>query len=288
MISTISLLLCLFLFGGLDIASAGTFENGKLKHVRFGFILQNMKATVLPLATLHFYAPVDETSRQKTISVNVSVPHSSSLDASGNRVILVTMKDIPPFATRIITVDTELLFTEQPVKKKDNPIEQYLKSEKNIESSHPDIQRRAKELKKETPLATARNIFNWVAKSVQYSGYRASARGALDTLHSRSGDCTEYMLLFIALCRANGIPARGVGGYLCKKDCFLSPALYHDWAEFYHDNAWRVADPQRKVFMQDESSYVAMRLMGYKQNGNELFFYRYAVSGDGLTVKMMN
>ena len=44
------------------------------------------------------------------------------------------------------------------------------------------------------------------------------ARHALET---HAGDCTEYMALFVALCRRSGIPARGLGGYVCEKDKVL-------------------------------------------------------------------
>ena len=48
---------------------------------------------------------------------------------------------------------------------------------------------------------------------------------SLTALESLSGDCTEHTVLFIALARAAGIPARICsGGHLCKR-CVLLPFL---------------------------------------------------------------
>lgn len=270
------------------VCAADYVENGKKRYVHYGFTVQNMKNVSLPLGELWFYLPVYETSWQESVSFDVSTAHQVTSDEYGNQIVRIAVENLAPFATRIVTVDARLLLFDKPEKKIEKNMDRYLMSEKNIESNHPEIKSRAKDLKKETPLATARNIFNWVAETIEYSGYQSAVHGALNALQERKGDCSEYMSLFIALCRANDIPARGVGGYVCDRDCLLSPELYHDWAEFYHDGAWRIADPQMKKFMQDESHYIATRLMPHGQNNKQQNFYRYRFSGEGLTVKMMH
>jgi len=47
------------------------------------------------------------------------------------------------------------------------------------------------------------------------------------------GNCTDFHSLFIALCRASGIPAKFVIGVSISKENRGSPAGYHCWAEFY-------------------------------------------------------
>jgi transglutaminase-like putative cysteine protease len=94
------------------------------------------------------------------------------------------------------------------------------------------------------------------------------------------------MALFVALCRAAGIPARGIGGYVVKQDKIVKPEDYHNWAEFYHDGTWQLADPQEKKFMEDEQNYIAMRVIG-KSSGNFLTDNsRFMVSGNNIKVKM--
>ena len=94
------------------------------------------------------------------------------------------------------------------------------------------------------------------------------------------------MYLFVALCRANGMAARGIGGYVCSENTVLKPNDYHNWAEFYQDGAWRIADPQKKVFAQNQSDYIGMRVIGKSQKNPIGKFHRFRFEGKGLKVKM--
>jgi transglutaminase-like putative cysteine protease len=105
-------------------------------------------------------------------------------------------------------------------------------------------------------------------------------------LKNRTGDCTEFMDLFAALSRANGIPARRIGGYVCRESGVVGPDDYHNWAEFYDGAAWRIADPQRKVFMEGPSRYVAIEIIAESPKNPMGTYHRVRVSGDGLKVKM--
>lgn len=105
-------------------------------------------------------------------------------------------------------------------------------------------------------------------------------------MRNKQGDCTEFMYLFAALCRGNGIPSRGMGGYICRENTILRPNDYHDWAEFYEDGAWNIADPQKNVFMQNQFHYIAMRIVGESSINPMEEFRRFRFEGDGLIVKM--
>ena len=61
---------------------------------------------------------------------------------------------------------------------------------------------------------------------------------SLTVLQSLSGDCTEHTVLFIALARAAGIPARICSGIVFAKDAFY----YHFWPEVYVGK-WVQMDP---------------------------------------------
>jgi Transglutaminase-like superfamily len=54
-----------------------------------------------------------------------------------------------------------------------------------------------------------RVIYNWVRENVEYE-FDTEIRSCLDALDRKRGDCEELSSLFIALCRARGIPARAV------------------------------------------------------------------------------
>jgi len=87
--------------------------------------------------------------------------------------------------------------------------------------------------------------------------------------------------LLAALCRAAGIPARVMGGYIVRQDCVLKPHEYHNWAEFHDGTAWRVADPQRNTFMEEEDAYVAVEICDGSRDWS-----RFKVEGDGVTARM--
>ena len=59
-------------------------------------------------------------------------------------------------------------------------------------------------------------------------------------MNQRAGDCGIHALMFIALCRASGIPARWQSGWAMRP----GSENMHDWAEFYVEPyGWLPADP---------------------------------------------
>jgi len=74
--------------------------------------------------------------------------------------------------------------------------------------------------------------------------YGQSRDRASEVLRSGKGDCTEHALLFVALARAAGIPARGVHGLVYANYGDDGPGLYwHAWAEVKVGDEWIAIDP---------------------------------------------
>lgn len=67
---------------------------------------------------------------------------------------------------------------------------------------------------------------------------------AADAFAMRSGVCQDYTHILIALCRANGIPARYVDGFI------QGEGATHAWAEVYDKGAWWGIDPTNDVFIE--------------------------------------
>jgi len=105
-------------------------------------------------------------------------------------------------------------------------------------------------------------------------------------LEQRRGDCTEYMQLFVALARANGIPSRGMAGYLVERDAVIRAEAFHNWAEFYADGGWRIADPQRGRFDTGYGAYIATRILGVDSGAIPSSANRFCTLGDRVRVKM--
>ncbi len=257
-----------------------------LRQIQYSFTLQNKTNRLLENAEFWTYAPVKETATQRTLKLEVSHPYQLISDNLGNQVLYFKFKKIPPYATKIIIIKAflELSDISNPVLVQD--LQLYLQPEKYIESDNTELVRFAKQFISHEPVKTAQNVFQWVADSLEYSGYLRDNYGALYAYKNRKGDCTEFMSLFIALSRANNVPSRGIGGYIADSNAILKPYEYHNWAEFYDEGRWKIVDPQNKVFMQNQSHYIAMRVIGESPENPMGEFNRFRYSGDGLKVKM--
>ncbi|MBN2707270.1 MAG: transglutaminase domain-containing protein [Deltaproteobacteria bacterium] len=256
------------------------------RHIRYSFALHNNSNRAVKDAEFRTYAPVKQTATQRCEQLKSSHPYQLLDDELGNQTLHFTFALIPPYATRIVTVEATLLLADQANQLEVNDLAIFLQPEKFLECEAVELRRLAGDLKAVKPLQTAENIFRWIVKNVRYSGYLRDARGARYALLHKEGDCTEFMYLFAALCRANNIPARCVGGYVLRESTILHPADYHNWAEFYADGAWRIADPQKKNFMKNQSRYVAMRNIAAVADGPMAQFSRFRFVGNGLQVKM--
>lgn len=86
----------------------------------------------------------------------------------------------------------------------------YLATSPFIESTNAKIRALAKEVGADQEKAwdKVEAIYDWVRENVEYKD--GDLKGALAALNDGTGDCEELSSLFIAICRAAGIPARTV------------------------------------------------------------------------------
>jgi len=126
-----------------------------------------------------------------------------------------------------------------PVKQED--IEEFTRSTDIYQSDHPDIIAKAQAIVggERDALAAVEKINDWVFQNVRKKG-SAAFSNALETLGDMEGDCTEHTALFVGLCRAVGIPARGIVGVIYSPD--LNGFGGHAWAEV-HLGRWIAVDP---------------------------------------------
>ncbi|MBN2308447.1 MAG: transglutaminase domain-containing protein [Candidatus Hydrogenedentes bacterium] len=109
---------------------------------------------------------------------------------------------------------------------------EHLASGPLVQADHPRIQALAARIAPEgaDPWARACAIYNWVYTSIDKVPV-LSLPSALDVLDTREGDCNEHTVLFTALARAAGIPARIAIGVVWSED--LKSFYYHAWPEVY-------------------------------------------------------
>jgi hypothetical protein len=135
-------------------------------------------------------------------------------------------------------------------------------------------------------MKTAERIYHFVSEHVHSDGFSSGELGALYALVNGKGDCTESMYLFVALCRAAGVPARGIGGYTLTASPVLRPSRYHNWAEFHDGKSWQIADPQQKVFALNQGNYLATKVLHDFPKRRGFSFHRFYAGDDRLRVKM--
>ena len=254
--------------------------------VTYGITLKNKTGALISNGKLYVFAPVSETAFQSCKAIDTSYPFQTKTDELGNQVLVFFVDDLPPFGTRLIRIRAEINHYSFPRETADTNLTGYLQPEPFIESTHPDIVRLASRFAGADSGQTAEKIYNWVSSQIKDRGYAKENFGALHALKTGQGDCTEFMYLFIALCRANNIPARGMGGYVCTGNCILNPADYHNWAEVYLDGAWVLADCQKKVFAEQHTGYIAMNIVSRHAVPVMKGYPRFRYQGPGVSVRM--
>lgn len=255
------------------------------RRVRYSFTLQNPSDQLISPCVFTAYVPVKQTSMQQCRDITVSHPVETVVDTYGNQAAKISFADLPPYAVRIVTIEAELGLAPAPVKVDVNE-SQWLGAGPRTGFDTERFEALAPRRPPDGPVRDrAESIYRWVRHHVHDTGYVRRARGALYALERGEGDCTEMMDLFVALCRRAGIPARGIGGYVYAKDAVLSPAAFHNWAEFYADGRWQIADPSRGMFQPGTPEYLATNIMGPEPSLLGIF-PRFAYEPKTLKVRM--
>jgi len=257
---------------------------GNRRTLRFGFTLENPSGTALKNQTIWFYAPVQATAMQKLQAVDVSLPHQIFSDALGNTVISVTLPALAPYATKILSVESQVAISQAPVAQA-GKADLFLGAEPFIEADDPAVMTLARTLRRDNDLATTQAVYDWVKGNLRYAGYVAEDKGALRALQDLRGDCTEYAYLVCALARANQIPARVMGGYVTEHDAVIQADSYHNWVEVLIAGQWQLVDAQRGRFMSEASQYIAFQVFSSRVTNGLQGFHRFRVEGS-LKAKM--
>ena len=88
------------------------------------------------------------------------------------------------------------------------------------------------------PAQVARLLNDWVYGALE-KDITLSVPSALQVLESRQGDCNEHTVLYVALARALGLPARTAVGLVSVNGRFY----YHAWPEVWLNDGWLAVDP---------------------------------------------
>ena len=132
------------------------------------------------------------------------------------------------------------------------------------------------------PMLKAKKIYDWLSDHLQYSYALeySTIRNISDYCRSNGyGDCGQQAMLFITLCRYNGVPARWQSGW----NLFPKGTTNHDWAEMYlAPYGWMPVDPYMGNYAM---RYITTLTPAQKREIRDFYFggldqYRMAANSD--------
>ena len=235
------------------------------RHVHYSVTIRNTSATLVRAAAVRAIAPVDHPAAQKSIEITASMPFEMATDAVGNQTLTFRVT-LAPFASKIIAVDAIVALAEERRPERLKERKAYLAADQFAEVDDPAIQAAAASIGSSGDAALAPQLVAWASDQVADAGYVSERRGALFALAEKRGDCTDAADLLVAVARARALPARRVSGFVVDGDSVVRSADYHDWAEVYVQGAWRIADPNKRVFDSQSPRYVSMRIFSSSPN----------------------
>ena len=251
--------------------------------VTYTFTLENTTDQPVRDAKLWAFAPRRRTSTTDGFRARASHLFELVEDDLGNRFFLFRWSSFPPHATEIVTISAVLTPDDGTAS---STRSEFLAPGRFVESAHPEIVATVREIENRSGPVNPADLLQWMRRNIGTREYSREPRGALAALRSRQGDCTEHMFLFTALCRAVGIPARGIGGFVLEGGGILRANEYHNWVEVYTGSKWKGVDPQRSIENVRHGSYLAMQVFSDTVESPLEPFERFRLIGDGLRVSM--
>jgi hypothetical protein len=130
----------------------------------------------------------------------------------------------------------------------------YLAPTTFCQSDDPEVGKVAKAIvgDEKNSWIASKKIAEWVSREME-PNYDVGFASAKEILENREGDCSEFTVLMVALCRSVGIPARAAVGVMYGQGIFA----YHMWPEVYVgewvglDAKWLAVDKQSGEYYTD-------------------------------------
>jgi hypothetical protein len=176
-----------------------------------------------------------ETDAMEELRVRLEGINLSDLDLTGGRQALHG-------DTLIIRRETKQQLSPAPDRHSAERVGQvgpYLQPEPLIQSRDPRVQALARRIvgRRRDDERKVELINNWIHENIE-KRITLSVPSAVEVLETRRGDCNEHTVLFVALARAAGIPARTAAGLVYIDGDFY----YHAWPEVFL-TGWVAVDP---------------------------------------------
>ncbi|MBI1722322.1 MAG: transglutaminase domain-containing protein [Gemmatimonadetes bacterium] len=134
-----------------------------------------------------------------------------------------------------------------PMAASDTALAAALAAEALVQSDDPRIQAQARQIagRERRAGVVAQLLTHWVYDNLEKK-ITVSVPSAAQVLEDRRGDCNEHTVLYVALARALGLPARTAAGVVYLRGHFY----YHAWPEVWLGQ-WVAVDPTFDQFPAD-------------------------------------
>ncbi len=135
-----------------------------------------------------------------------------------------------------------IIFPERVGKLDEIPEEivaKYVADGSKYDLNHPSIQQAVKQAvgNERHPYWMVRKIFDSICEKIDYNLKPLGGWNPAPTVLKRgTGSCSEYTFIFIAMCRASGLPVRYAGSIVVRSQDKGSDDVFHRWAEVYLPN----------------------------------------------------
>jgi len=236
--------------------------------------------------------PSDLPNIQKVEEIKYSPEPDSVISKNDNIYAFFTLENLDEnkqslrIEVDMISYETDFEISKQRSFESENvDQDRYLNAEKWIEVEDKSIRKLASSLKGENDISTIDNIYKYLNENLGYAGYLSDMKGAAKALESKSGDCTEFSDLFVALSRSNNIPARVISGMLTS----YTNTPFHSWVEvFLSDYGWVRIDPttgNSNGFSDLQNRYIQLSSIRNDPKLNNYHRWSYRYWGDKVKLK---
>lgn len=249
----IPVLIMLLAFFGSAFRLSAQVPQEAARHLTFTLQYTLRSNEPLKSEDLTVVLPQTWDGRQQVLSQTFSPKEGVKVFTRDGRAYATFHLDNPRKSEAVVVTTEANLFRDDLTTVQQNPpqivkpeaamLAPFLQQENLIEVNAAPIQVAAKSISGATDVEIVQQIMTYVKSHVHFAGNMTMEMGALRALLSGQGDCSEYSTLFVALCRAKGIPARRCTGFLTNES--LAPSkFFHAWVEAYLDNyGWVPFDP---------------------------------------------
>jgi transglutaminase-like putative cysteine protease/sugar lactone lactonase YvrE len=220
--------------------------------------LTNMGPGTVTDADVFLAIPEDSFPGQRLLEPIVFLPEPERFDEDewGQKVAVYQFRDLEPGDTREVSYTARArigvrrfcIFPHKAGRLEDIPssiMKRFVVDGSRYRISEPLIEETAKQIvgDEKNPYWMARGICQWVQEHVEYE--RVGGWDIAETLIKRgTGSCSEYSFLYIALCRAVGLPARFEASVVVRGDDACIDDVFHRWCEVYVPGyGWIPVDP---------------------------------------------